>query len=162
MADARPNPELPKEFQQSIFKGGWGREGHPRGCDQLVPNPLVVDVEVTRQSHIITPQKAWGPGGPVLMITEWLTSSTWGQGFWGFCHFKNIYLFLIDWWLVYNIGLISVIHQHELTIINHMSPLSWISHPPPAHSHPSRLFQSPGLSFLSHTADSHWPSIYIC
>ena len=44
------------------------------------------------------------------------------------------YLFLIDWQLVYHIGLISVIHQHELTIGVHMSLPSWISLPPPAHS----------------------------
>ena len=47
------------------------------------------------------------------------------------------YLFLIfifNWWLVYSIGLISVIQQHELTIGIHMSPPSWISLPPPAHS----------------------------
>ena len=35
---------------------------------------------------------------------------------------KRIHLFLIDWWLVYNIGLISVIHQHELTLGVHLSP----------------------------------------
>ena len=41
--------------------------------------------------------------------------------------------------MAYNIGLISVIHQHELTIGAHMSLLSWLSLPPPAHPHPSRL-----------------------
>ena len=35
---------------------------------------------------------------------------------------EYIYLFLIDWRLVYNIGLISVIHQHELTLGVHLSP----------------------------------------
>ena len=45
--------------------------------------------------------------------------------------FFKIYLFLIDWWLVYNIDLISVIHQHELTIGVHMSPPSRSSLPPP-------------------------------
>ena len=44
----------------------------------------------------------------------------------------NIYLFLIDWWWLYNIGLISVIHQHELAIGVHMSlPLE-----PPSHLWP--------------------------
>ena len=56
-------------------------------------------------------------------------------------HFKNIYLFLIDWWWLYNIDLISVIHQHELTIGVHMSPHSRISLPPPTFSHPTRLLQ---------------------
>ena len=38
--------------------------------------------------------------------------------------FKNIDLFLIDGWLLYNMGLVSVIHQHALTIGVHMSPPS--------------------------------------
>ena len=50
----------------------------------------------------------------------------------------------------------SVICQHGLTIGVHLSPLSWISLLPPAHSHLSRLLQSPRLSSLSHTANSHW------
>ena len=40
------------------------------------------------------------------------------------------YLFLIDW-LVYNIGLISVMHQRELTIGVHISPSSFVSLSPP-------------------------------
>ena len=56
-------------------------------------------------------------------------------------------------------GLISVIYQHELSIGVHMSPPSWTSVPPPTLSHPSRLFQSPSLSSLSHSAnrlESFW------
>ena len=49
-----------------------------------------------------------------------------------YCTFKVLYvrlemfylLILVDWWLVYNIGLISVIHQYELTIGVHMSSAS--------------------------------------
>ena len=74
---------------------------------------------------------------------------------------KIFYLFLIGWWLVYNIDLISVIHQHELTIGVHTSPHSWVSLPPPAHSYPFRLLQSPSFSSRNHTANSHWLSIYI-
>ena len=70
-----------------------------------------------------------------------------------------VYLFLINWWFLYNIGLISVMHQHELTTGIPISPTSWISLPPPTFSHPSRLSQSPSLSFLSQIADSHWLSI---
>ena len=40
-----------------------------------------------------------------------------------------------------------------------MSPPSWTSFPPPSSSHPSRLLQSTGVSFPSHTANSHWLSI---
>ena len=58
-------------------------------------------------------------------------------------------------WLLYSVGLISVIQQHELAIGVHMSPPSWISFPPLTLSHPSRLFQSPCLSSLSHTANFH-------
>ena len=45
--------------------------------------------------------------------------------------FKNTDLFVIGGWLLYNVGLISVIHQHALTIGVHRSPASWISLPPP-------------------------------
>ena len=41
--------------------------------------------------------------------------------------------------------MISVIHQHELTIGVHISPPSWISLLPLTHPHPSRLLQSPTL-----------------
>ena len=74
---------------------------------------------------------------------------------------KDVYVFLIDWWWVYNISLISVMHQHELTIGVHMSSPSWVSLPPPIHSHPSRLLQSSSVCSLSHTANSHWLSVYI-
>ena len=58
---------------------------------------------------------------------------------WGF-----FFIFLIfNWWLVYNIGLISVIHQHELTIGVHMSLPSWIALPPLTHSHPSSYHRAP-------------------
>jgi len=38
----------------------------------------------------------------------------------------------------------------------HMTPLTWTSLSPPSPPHPSRLLLSPGLSSLSHTANSHW------
>ena len=71
-------------------------------------------------------------------------------------------IFIFSLWLLYNIGLISVIHQCELSIGIHMSPPFWISLPHPAHSHPSQLLQSPSLSSLNHTENSHWLSIHIC
>ena len=64
--------------------------------------------------------------------------------------------FLIGRELLYNIVLVSAIYQHESVIGTHMSPPSWTSLPPPTPSHPSRLLQSLSLSFLSHTANSHW------
>ena len=72
-----------------------------------------------------------------------------------FC-LKHPLLFLIDWWFVYNITLISVIHQHELnwhelTMGVHMSPPSWISLPLTTQSHPSRLLQNPSLSSKSYS-----------
>ena len=57
--------------------------------------------------------------------------------------------------------MISVIHQHEVTVSVHMCCPS-LSLPPPIHSHPPRLLQSPSLSFLSHRANSHQLSIYLC
>ena len=44
--------------------------------------------------------------------------------------------------------------SHRYTYI-----LFWTSLPSPAPSYPSRLIQSPCLSFLSHTVNSHWLSI---
>ena len=41
-----------------------------------------------------------------------------------------------------------------------MSPPSRTSLPPPTPSPPSRLSQSPGLSSLGHTTNSHWLSIF--
>ena len=79
-----------------------------------------------------------------------------------FFFFKNIYLFLIDWWLVYNIGSISFIHQHKLNIGVYMSCPSWVSLPPPGHAYPSRLVQSSSLRSLSPTANYHWLSVCIC
>ena len=61
--------------------------------------------------------------------------------------------------MLYNIVLVSAIHQHESAIGIHMSPPSWPSLLPPTTSQPSKLSQSPGLSSLSHTANSHWLSI---
>ena len=44
------------------------------------------------------------------------------------CHlFFLIYLFLTEEWLLYNIVLVSAIHQHELATGLHMSPPSWTS-----------------------------------
>ena len=45
--------------------------------------------------------------------------------------------------MLYNTGLISVIHQHELTIGVYMFPPSWLSLPPPAHSHLLGNYRSP-------------------
>ena len=53
--------------------------------------------------------------------------------------------------LLYNIGLIAAIHQHESAIGIHMSPLSWTSLPPPILSHLSRLLQSPSLTSLRYS-----------
>lgn len=62
-------------------------------------------------------------------------------------------LFLIDWWLVYSVGLIFVICQHELAIGAHMPP------PPTFSPLPPRLSQSPSSGSLSYTARSHWPPV---
>ena len=69
--------------------------------------------------------------------------------------FKNLFIF--NWRIIaYNIVLVSAIHQHESAIGTHMPPCSF---PPPVPPHPLRLSQSPGLSSLSHTPNSHWLSV---
>ena len=64
-----------------------------------------------------------------------------------FCAFFVLFfkkcLFLIDWRLLYNMCLIFVIHQHELTIGVHVSPPLWISFPSPVHSHPLGYYRAP-------------------
>ena len=61
--------------------------------------------------------------------------------------------------MLYRILLFSVKPQHESAIDVHISPPFCNSLPSPSPSHPSRLIQNPCLSFLSHTANSHWLSI---
>ena len=41
------------------------------------------------------------------------------------------WIYMIEGWLLYNIGLISAIQQHELAMGVHMSLYSWTSLPPP-------------------------------
>ena len=67
--------------------------------------------------------------------------------------------FFIEGLLLYRILLFSVKPQHESAIGIHISLPFWNSLPSPSLSHPSRLIQGPCLSFLSHTANSHWLSI---
>ena len=78
------------------------------------------------------------------------------------CSFHSIFFFkhffLVDWSMLYSKGLIC----HTSTWINHrcMYVPSLLNLPPvfPPHSHLSRLLQSPSLSSLSQTANSHWLS----
>ena len=61
--------------------------------------------------------------------------------------------------MLYNIVLISAIHQHELAIGTHVPlPLETPSHLP---LHPTHLdcHRAPGWSSLRHTANSHWLSV---
>ena len=53
-----------------------------------------------------------------------------------------------DWRIIAILCWFFAIHQFGSAIGIHMYPLSWASLPPPTLSHPSRLSQSPGLSFL--------------
>ena len=67
-------------------------------------------------------------------------------------------LFLIGESLLYNIVLVSAMHQHELAIgilVSHR----YISFHLPAHPTPLGCHWAPGLSSLCHTANSHCLSI---
>ena len=55
--------------------------------------------------------------------------------------------------------LVSARHDHESAVGIHVSPPWLTSLPPPTPLQPSRMLQSPGLSSLSHTANSHWFSV---
>ena len=54
---------------------------------------------------------------------------------------------------------ISVIYQHGSLKGIHMAPSSKASLPPLIPSQPSRISQSPSLSSLNYTTNSHWLSI---
>ena len=108
-----------------------------------------------QKSDTLTPGSVWLTSGWVKWLPEYASVSVPQskshslfrkplQTLWHFfvCLFFK-YLFFIDWWLIYSIGLISIIQHYELTIGVHMSPPSWISLPLPTHSQPSRLFQRP-------------------
>ena len=56
--------------------------------------------------------------------------------------------------------LFSVKLLHKSALCIHIPPPFWTSLPSSSPSHPSRLIQSPCLSFLSHTANSRWLSIF--
>ena len=61
--------------------------------------------------------------------------------------------------MLYRILLFSVKPHNESAISVHILLPFWTSLPSPSPSHPSRLIQHPCLSFLSHTANSHWLSL---
>ena len=61
--------------------------------------------------------------------------------------------------MLYRILWLSVNHQQESAVFTPTSPPSRTSFPSHSPSQPSRLSQSPCLSSLSLTANSHWPSI---
>ena len=61
--------------------------------------------------------------------------------------------------MLYNIVLVSAVHQYQSAIGIHMSPPSGTSLPPPTPSHRCSLSQSSDLSSMHHTTNSHWLSI---
>ena len=74
--------------------------------------------------------------------------------------FLFIYLLIFNWRIIALQYCVGFCHTSTwITIGIHMSPPSRTSLPAPTPSHPSSLSQSPGLSSLSHTANSHWLSI---
>ena len=71
------------------------------------------------------------------------------------------FFYLFFHWKIVVLQNFVVFYQtsHESAIGIHISFPFWTSLPSPSPSHPSRLIQSPCLSFLSRTANSHWLSI---
>ena len=65
------------------------------------------------------------------------------------------FFFLIGGWLLYNIMLVSAIHQHESVIGVHMSLPSWTSFPPPIPSHPLWCHRVSDSSTLHLPANFH-------
>ena len=77
--------------------------------------------------------------------------------------FLKFVYFLIGGQLLYNIMLVSVIHQHESAIGIHTFPPSWTALPPPppaTHPTPLGFHRALSLSSLGHIANSHWLSIF--
>ena len=60
-----------------------------------------------------------------------------------FVLFKKFKLCLIDWWLLYNSGLISATHQHEVAIDVHTSPPSWTPSHLPTFPTPLDCYRAP-------------------
>ena len=115
-----------------------GGEGYNRGWDGWMAS-LTQRTSLGKFRELVMDREAW-----LAAVHGVAKSRTW----------------LSDWTeLLYRILLFSVKPQHDSTVGIHISPPFWNSLPSPSPSHPSRLIQSPYLSFLSHTANSHWLSI---
>ena len=73
----------------------------------------------------------------------------------------GVWIFCLLYWriIAFQNLLFFVKPLHESAISIHISPPVWNLLPSLSPPHPSRLIQSPCLSFLSHTANSHWLSI---
>ena len=94
----------------------------------------------------------------IVYLDTWPSEIVWWWSFgqrrnWGW---ETFFFFLINF---YRSLLLSVKAQHESDLSIHISPLSWTSLPSPSPAQPSRLTQSPCLSFLSHAANFRWLSI---
>ena len=118
-----------------------GGEGDDRGWDGWMASP-------TRWTWVCLDSGSW-----------WWTGRPGMLRFMGSQRVRHDWAPELNWTeLLYRILLFSVKPQHESAIGMHISPPFWTSLPSPSPSQPSRLTQSPCLSFLSHSADSRWLS----
>ena len=108
---------------------------------------------VSKQRSTVLPNQEGLRGGHSKL---WVKANRWPPFYFLLLLFKFIFS---NGYLLYNIVLVSAIHQQESARGNPISPLSWTSLLPPFTSHSSRLSQSIRLSSLSHTANSHLLSI---
>ena len=79
-------------------------------------------------------------------------ANSWGNSgnngwlyFWGLQNYCSITPKSLPISLASDIVMVPAIHQHEMAIVIHMSPPSWISLLSPSLSYPSRLSQSTGF-----------------
>ena len=128
----------------------FGLYGRRRGWDDLREqhqNMYIIKCETDRQSRL----DAWGwctGEGGMGWGRKWEGGSGWGTHVNPWLIHVNVWQKPLQYCKVISLQLIQIIGGKKRDSL-----------PSPSASYPSRLVQSPCLSFLSHTANSPWLSI---